>query len=227
MGDGDRNGAVTDHRHRAERPPCSCRAATTPTAGRREGSRRRLEALTEAVKQEATSPTTTRYIFSGTATETRPTNGRGAGGGGGREYAGDEGTYTAGDLQRCVDRGQREHSPDGPRQRGRPPKATSCSTWTPRHASELSGGTAENAEARAGDRIRTLSSNPRSEPEPVRAGRRRHPTAWRRPGRARTAAEASLNQALAGLQRRHGSKRRVNSPRTGRLRNRALRSGSR
>jgi flagellar hook-associated protein 3 FlgL len=55
----------------------------------REGIAAEIEALTEAVKQEADVTYDDRYIFSGTATETRPYEL-----GAGDEYAGDEGQIT-------------------------------------------------------------------------------------------------------------------------------------
>ena len=61
----------------------------------REGIAAEIEALTEAVKQEANVTYDDRYIFSGTATETQPYEL-----GAGDEYAGDEGT-----IQRVIGKG--------------------------------------------------------------------------------------------------------------------------
>jgi flagellar hook-associated protein 3 FlgL len=61
----------------------------------REGIAAEIEALTEAVKQEADVTYDDRYIFSGTATETQPYEL-----GPGDEYAGDEGT-----IQRVIGKG--------------------------------------------------------------------------------------------------------------------------
>jgi flagellar hook-associated protein 3 FlgL len=61
----------------------------------REGIASEIEALTEAVKQEANVTYDDRYIFSGTATETRPYEL-----GANDEYAGDEGT-----IQRVIGKG--------------------------------------------------------------------------------------------------------------------------
>src|SRR5882757_2412798 len=61
----------------------------------REGIAAEIEALTEAVKQEANVTYDNRYIFSGTATETRPYEL-----GASDEYAGDEGT-----IQRVLGKG--------------------------------------------------------------------------------------------------------------------------
>jgi flagellar hook-associated protein 3 FlgL len=61
----------------------------------REGIATEIEALTEAVKQEANVTYDDRYIFSGTATETQPYEL-----GAGDEYAGDEGT-----IQRVIGKG--------------------------------------------------------------------------------------------------------------------------
>ncbi len=61
----------------------------------REGVAAEIEALTEAVKQEASVTYDARYIFSGTATETRPYEP-----GAGDTYQGDEGT-----IQRVIGQG--------------------------------------------------------------------------------------------------------------------------
>jgi flagellar hook-associated protein 3 FlgL len=118
----------------------------------REGIAAEIEALTEAVKQEANVTYDGRFIFSGTATETRPYEL-----GAGDEYQGDEGT-----IQRVIGKGVslgvnvniQTILGDGA------PAADDKLLDVLRDiATDLRGGTAANSEALRGTDLERLSAN--------------------------------------------------------------------
>jgi len=118
----------------------------------REGIAAEIEALTEAVKQEANVTFDDRYIFSGTATETRPYEP-----GPGDEYGGDEGT-----IQRVIGKGVSVGvNVDIQAILGNGAGAADDKLLDVLRdiASDLRGGTAANAEALRGTDLERLSAN--------------------------------------------------------------------
>ncbi len=118
----------------------------------REGIAAEIEALTEAVKQEASVTYDGRYIFSGTATETRPYEL-----GPGDEYRGDEGT-----IQRVIGRGVSIGvNVDIQQILGNGAAAGDDKLLDVLRdiATDLRGGTAANAEALRGTDLERLSDN--------------------------------------------------------------------
>jgi flagellar hook-associated protein 3 FlgL len=118
----------------------------------REGIAAEIEALTEAVKQEANVTYDDRFIFSGTATETRPYEL-----GAGDEYAGDEGT-----IQRVIGKGVSL----GVNVNIRTVLGEGAAAGDDKLldvlrdiATDLRGGTAANAEALRGTDLERLSAN--------------------------------------------------------------------
>jgi flagellar hook-associated protein 3 FlgL len=118
----------------------------------REGIAAEIEALTEAVKQEANVTYDDRYIFSGTATETRPYEL-----GASDEYAGDEGT-----IQRVLGKGVSigvNVNIQTVLGNGAGAEDDKLLDVLRDIATDLRGGTAENAEALRGTDLERLSSN--------------------------------------------------------------------
>jgi flagellar hook-associated protein 3 FlgL len=118
----------------------------------REGIAAEIEALTEAVKQEANVTYDDRYIFSGTATETQPYEL-----GAGDEYAGDEGT-----IQRVIGKGVSlgvNVNIQAVLGNGAGAEDDKLLDVLRDVAADLRGGTAENAEALRGTDLERLSSN--------------------------------------------------------------------
>ena len=118
----------------------------------REGIAAEIEALTEAVKQEANVTYDDRYIFAGTATETRPYEL-----GPGDEYAGDGGT-----IQRVIGKGVSlgvNVDIEGLLGNGAAAEDNKLLDVLRDIATDLRGGTAENAEALRGSDLERLSTN--------------------------------------------------------------------
>ena len=118
----------------------------------REGIAAEIEALTEAVKQEANVTYDDRYIFSGTATETQPYEL-----GAVDEYAGNEGT-----IQRTIGKGVSlgvNVDIQGLLGNGAGAEDDKLLDVLRDIAADLRGGTPENAEALRGTDLERLSAN--------------------------------------------------------------------